>query len=1471
MKYLLSRSDRARFWRREGSVLIIDMVALGHAKENDDAGQRRQQGVAVGYCSCGAAYPSHVQRGGNRDARRKRQRVNRERLRGRRVVSQVLAQSLSSLQGGSDSRNLETIGRLQKLQQFAAPNDEMKLQNQSEKDKPVYIGVSPHSSSTVDGGENQKSNKKGESEGTEAPNLVNKSKRTIEDGLLLVVPTKVYGKSVKTLIDSGATRCFVTPSCVTRVGLKGISQDTFLELGNGQKYLSRGYVPDVPIVTAGLTVKVGLTVTNLLHEVDLVLGMNWLQLVNPVIDWGGGRLYIPNAVHTALLQGDWLEGHVQSGTVTVLSSAEDLKCLQDQRMQRQISVLKTPKFWTDATGSSILRTKFFDGRAKYAIEWGHLYDMDCTICKRKNLNVKDCKHKNLCKIYVIKDDEGIVRVRRTNVNAKLPVRSSSGSAGYDLAASENAVVPAHGKCLVKTGLAIAIPPDCYGRVAPRSGLAVKKFIDVGAGVIDSDYRGELGVVLFNFSNEDFCINMGDRIAQLVFEKIKTPEIKEVDELEGTDRGSKGYGSSGISAGINENHNKSVEAQDVKTGQKRNQVTKPSNLAQARKIISAREIQKLAKENNPVFLAIVRTNEVSPKQMTRKDKRIQRRAARLAAAHGLTESQKRMMNKETGPNKNIISVKERERQVLEGVPIDHRGNLESLIQEYHDLFPEQLPKGLPPSREVKHHIDVEPGSKPSYRPPYRLGPAEQDELEEQIKDLLAQGFIQPSCSPYGAPVLFVPKKDGRWRMCIDYRALNKQTVKDRYPLPRIDLLLDRLGQAKVFSKLDLAQGYHQIAMAEDSVEKTAFCTNIGQWEYLVMPFGLCNAPSTFQRLMNTVFERELNSFILVYLDDILVYSRSIGEHWAHLHCAFDRLRRAKLYARLHKCEFLKDKVDYLGFEVGQDGIRTSPEKVRAILDWPRPLSVHDVRSFLGLASYYRKFIRGFSQLAKPMTDLTREKNTWQWEKREEQSFLALKAAMATAPVLRLPDFERQFVVTTDASDVAIGAILEQDFGSGLQPIAFSSRKLNPTEIRYSAYERELLGIVWAIGQWKHYFQGPHPILIQTDHAPLRHLPSQTSVNSRVWRWLAVLQGYHVEIRHIPGKKNPADSLSRQLITDALVRKSSVTDANAAYVQKLRVPEDATDEQIQTALHQLFNQGPQGKSVQSREDQGHQGHAILKTSGPQGTILQMNEETSPQDTKNQFKSVIAATAVSQVQLDNSFKDSLHSLLQHESPYAEILEELQGGTKQVVRNSLIFKRMHKILYVHDQNQDTELDFWRIIVPDDERMKTQVVQELHCTPYSAHPGIQRTIARVKRHFYWKGMLGDVRQFVDNCPVCQTEKSDHTLAKGKLMSTQIPESKWSEISIDFVTDLPPSATGRDSILVTVDKATRMVHLAPCRKNITATGTAQLLWNTVIRYHGLPRVIFSDRGPQFTARAWQELWKLTGTKLGYSSAYHPQT
>ena len=1460
-EYLTTHSiDRTQIWRRVGGVLEIDKEALELAMESE-AGQQPLHGAMVGCCQDGLTHPSRRRRGGNHEARRKRQREKRERSRDDRVLSSVLAAALNPSQGSSAQRITERPAQLQPLQQMSVGRLKKGNQIRSEKGQAIYVGISTPTSRSepmnaesdgikAAGDEAAKNEKKGQT--TAEGKQQNKAPRGISDGLLLVVTARINGHPVRALIDSGATRCFITPACITTVGLKGIPRDIFLELGNGQKYLSRGFVPDTPIVTAGLTVKVGLTVTNLLHEVDLVLGVNWLELVNPVIDWSSGKVYLPNAVHTALLQGDWLAGHVKAGTVTVLAGQDQLRTMNDAEVTKQISILKTPKFWKQTNLNSNSWTNFSKGDVK----WGFLYNNECKQCKLLNDCKDECKHCKFCKLYVIRNDKGdeVVTVKRVNKNAKLPVRGSMGAAGYDLAAAQAAVVPAHGKCLVKTGLAMALPPGCYGRVAPRSGLALREFIDIGAGVIDSDYRGELGVILFNFSDKDFEVNMGDRIAQLIFEKIKTPIIKELDSIEGTDRGTEGYGSTGVSAAeMNGNTEKpKTTINDA--------VKNETPLSQSRRLITARQMSKIAKGDNPVFLAIVRErNEASPK---RTNKRSSGRAARFAATHGLSEGNKRSINKTKGPKKDIISVAEREQQVLDSVPVCHREKLSHMIQQYRDIFPEQLPKGIPPKRVVEHSIKIESGSKPSYRPPYRLGPAEQDELEEQIRDLLAQGFIRPSCSPYGAPVLFVPKKDGRWRMCIDYRALNKQTVKDRYPLPRIDLLLDRLGQARVFSKLDLAQGYHQIAMAKDSVEKTAFCTNLGQWEYLVMPFGLCNAPSTFQRLMNEVFKQEINSFVLVYLDDILIYSRSMEEHWGHLQHALDKLRRARLYGRLHKCEFLKDKVDYLGFEVGRDGIRTSPEKVRAILDWPRPQSVHDVRSFLGLASYYRKFIKGFSQLAKPMTDLTRDKVAWSWGDAQERSFTALKVAIATAPILRLPDFERQFIITTDASDVAIGAILEQDFGSGLQPIAFSSRKLNPTEIRYSAYERELLGIVWAIGQWKHYFQGPHPIVIQTDHAPLRHLPNQTSVNSRVWRWLAVLQGYDVDIRHIPGKKNPADSLSRQLISDALVRKSSVSDANASYVQKLRVAENATNEEIQAALHELFKNGPQGPNITSTQDQ----------LAPQGQSIIQDSKSSPQGSKTSTNaSILASTAISKIQLDDEIKNSLSSALRNEHPYTDVITQLQGGMRQVSVNDLTYKILNSLLVIHDQKQDVSLDFWRIVVPDDGEIKRRIIQELHSTPYSAHPGIQRTIGRVRQSFYWKGMLGDIRQAVENCPVCQMEKSDHQAAKGKLMSTQIPEEKWKEISIDFVTDLPMTPGRKDSILTIVDKATRMVHLVPCRKNITAVATAQLLWQHVVRLHGVPRVIYSDRGPQFTANSWQELWRLTGTGLKYSSAYHPQT
>ena len=387
------------------------------------------------------------------------------------------------------------------------------------KTSPEYVGIVPQLSDGIDD-EKEKGEEKEEKENK-------KVVRTVEDGLLMVVSASIYGRKIRTLIDSIATGCFVSPACVAACGLKGVPRDIFLELGNGEKILSRGYIPDVPVVTAGLTVNIGLTITNLLHDVDLVLGMNWLQTVNPILDWCGAKLYVPNAVHTALLQGNSLEDYVKVGTVTVLSSEEGLDKLKDERIRSSISVLKAPKFWKWQNEKINSRANLSKGG-----EWAFVHADDCKISNYCKISCNE--EGRSCKLYVMKTDQGVAKVKRLYNNARLSLRGTTGAAGYDLAVAQTAVVPAHGKVLVKTGLS-TMPIGCYGRVAPRSGLALKIFIDVGAGVVDEDYRGELGVVLFNFGDEDFQINMGEKISRLIFEKIKTPEIIEADSLEETGR------------------------------------------------------------------------------------------------------------------------------------------------------------------------------------------------------------------------------------------------------------------------------------------------------------------------------------------------------------------------------------------------------------------------------------------------------------------------------------------------------------------------------------------------------------------------------------------------------------------------------------------------------------------------------------------------------------------------------------------------------------------------------------------------------------------------------------------------------------------------------------------------------------------------------------------------------------------------
>ena len=451
---------------------------------------------------------------------------------------------------------------------------------------------------------------------------------------------------------------------------------------------------------------------------------------------------------------------------------------------------------------------------------------------------------------------------------------------------------------------------------------------------------------------------------------------------------------------------------------------------------------------------------------------------------------------------------------------------TILNEFKEVFPEVLPNQLPPQRNVDHAIDLIPGSEPPSRPTYRLSYVEMDELKKHLADLLAKGFIKPSTSPFGAPVLFVHKKEGTLRLCVDYRALNKITIKNRYPLPRIEELMDRLAGAKYFSKIDLYSGYHQIRIKKEDTYKTVFRTRYGHYEFLVLPFGLTNAPATFMTLMNDIFREYLDEFVIVYLDDILIYSKTKEEHLKHLCLVLKTLKEHKLYAKLKKCELVRQKVEYTGHYISAEGITVDPRKISTIKDWPAPINVSEVRSFLGLASYYRKFVPGFSAVATPLTSLLHKDKHFQWTPSEQEAFNSLKERLITAPVLLLPDPNKSFTITTDASDFAIGAVLTQDQGKGEQPVAYESRKLSPAEQNYPIHEKELLAIVHAIRLWRMYLEGRRFTVI-TDHASLEYIKTQNNLSRRQARWLETLQANDFEVKYKPGKTNVvADALSRQ---------------------------------------------------------------------------------------------------------------------------------------------------------------------------------------------------------------------------------------------------------------------------------------------------------------------------------------------------------
>ncbi|KAK3508037.1 hypothetical protein QTP70_011080 [Hemibagrus guttatus] len=465
------------------------------------------------------------------------------------------------------------------------------------------------------------------------------------------------------------------------------------------------------------------------------------------------------------------------------------------------------------------------------------------------------------------------------------------------------------------------------------------------------------------------------------------------------------------------------------------------------------------------------------------------------------------------------------------PLEARSvNIPACYSHFWDVFCPKKASKLPPHRPWDCAIDLIPGEPVPKGRIYSLTLPEEKAMEEYIKEALDQGYICPSTSPAASSFLFVAKKDGGLRPCIDYRTLNKITVKFRYPLPLVPAALERLRGATVFTKLDLRSAYNLIRIRKGDEWKTAFVTPTGHYEYRVMPYGLANAPSVFQDFMHEVLRDFLHKFVVVYIDDILIYSRSMADHQRHVAEVLHRLRDHNLFLKAEKCLFHQPTVQFLGYVIDRSGVRMDEKKVTAVRDWPTPTTVKELQRFLGFANFYRRFIRGYSSVTSPLTNLLRNKpKTLVWTPAATHAFQTLKQAFTTAPLLVHPDPELPFIVEVDASTTGVGAVLSQQQGNTrkLHPCAFFSRKLNPAEVNYDIGNRELLAVKLALEEWRHWLEGAkHPFTVLTDHKNLEYLRAAKRLNPRQARWALFFTRFKFAISYRPGSKNvKADALSR----------------------------------------------------------------------------------------------------------------------------------------------------------------------------------------------------------------------------------------------------------------------------------------------------------------------------------------------------------
>ena len=759
-----------------------------------------------------------------------------------------------------------------------------------------------------------------------------------------------------------------------------------------------------------------------------------------------------------------------------------------------------------------------------------------------------------------------------------------------------------------------------------------------------------------------------------------------------------------------------------------------------------------------------------------------------------------------------------------VGAEHEQLFAPLREKYGSVFCEdlaQIPRRSAAAMKGKVHYTirlVSSNCRPRADRERRRSPKDVQTLIEAVREMEQAGLIEDSVSPWSAQAVLVPKKrDGvvldEKRPCWDYRGVNELTVPDSHPLPLPEVMFDHLQGSCIFSKLDLLKGFWQIPVDEKTKELLAFSTPLGLKQPTHMPFGVRNAPATFQREMQRVLRDRLYKGVMVFVDDILIYSSTAEEHRELVEFVLRRLQEEGYYAHPGKCEFFQKEVSFLGHVVSAAGVAVQEHKVKSVKDWPRPESKTQVRSFLGLTGYYRKFIQGYSEVALPLTELTRQSTAFDWKDGHQQAFDRLKQALANAPVLAHADEKLPYTIHTDASGFAVSAVLSQDQGQGRQPIAYFSRKMNDAERRYPVHEQELLAIVLAVEQWRCYLHGsPHPAMIFTDHQSLRWLSTQPTLSQRQARWVERLQEFVFRVQYIQGKDNK--------VADALSRRADYEREAAAEAEAHK---DSAGAQQRLQLCE----------------------ATAAAENASAAAAAAAEEKQPEEQKSVSGrvSIDATPLLAQVKSAAALDDEYQLRLSK-----------AGQMGLQVRDGLLFTE-DGILHL----------------PSSRDIQRQFLHEIHDTATGGHLGVNKTLRKLRQRVYWYGMDRDVAQYVVSCVTCSTSKASQQAPAGKLVPLPIPHRPWETIGMDFVGPLPRTRSFHDTILVVVDKLTKMIHLVATNQSVTAQQTAKLVLREVVRLHGVPSSIISDRDPRFTSLFWQALWKQLNTQLKMSTAYHPQT